>query len=158
VSVDVTVSEHAVAMPIDVSINLVSIFCADHRMLAAWYRTTFGFAEIEALRSDYFTALSAGPVALGFHHDDAYDLLDLGGHRSPTGTRVHCTFDAGDAATIDAAADRLREAGATVLKEPFTTYYGARQVVFADPEGNVMRLSTPQDALGGTTPTSGASS
>jgi uncharacterized glyoxalase superfamily protein PhnB len=129
------------------SVNLVSIFCADHRALAGWWSDTFGFREIAALSSPLFTALAAGGVALGFHHDDAYDLLDLGGERAAVGTRVHCTFDAGDAAAIDAAADRLRTAGARLIKEPFDTYYGARQIVFADPEGNVMRLSTAQAEL-----------
>lgn len=136
--------------------NLVSIFCADHRALAAWYTATFGLAEIAELSSPLFTALAAGQVALGFHHDDAYDLLGLGQERAAVGTRVHCTFDAGDAAGIDAAAGRLRAAGARLIKEPFDTYYGARQIVFADPEGNVMRLSTPQPELshlGGGSPT-----
>jgi catechol 2,3-dioxygenase-like lactoylglutathione lyase family enzyme len=129
------------------SMTLVSIFCTDHRALATWYAATFGFPEIESLSSPLFTALAAGGVALGFHHDDAYDLLDLGGERAPVGTRLHCTFAAGDAAEIDAAAGRLRAAGARLIKEPFDTYYGARQIVFADPEGNVMRLSTPQPEL-----------
>lgn len=130
-----------------VAMNLVSLFCADHVALAAWYRSTFGWPEIEAVRSSVFIALAAGPIALGFHHDDAYDLLDLAGERHPTGTRIHCTFDAGEAAAIDGSADRLRAAGAKVVKEPFDTYYGSRQVVFADPEGNVMRLSTAQPEI-----------
>jgi predicted enzyme related to lactoylglutathione lyase len=134
-------------LQIRASMNLVSIFCTDHRALAAWYGDTFGFAEIEGLSSPLFTALSAGPIALGFHHDDAYGLLGLDDERPAAGTRVHCTFDAGDAAEIDAAASRLRAAGARLIKEPFDTYYGARQIVFADPEGNVMRLSTPQREL-----------
>jgi uncharacterized glyoxalase superfamily protein PhnB len=140
-------SHPGLPIPIGASMNLVSIFCRDHRALAAWYADTFGFAEIEGVSSPLFTALAAGPVALGFHHDDAYDLLGLQDERAPEGTRLHCTFDAGDAATIDAAAGRLLAAGARLIKEPFDTYYGARQIVFADPEGNVMRLSTPQHEL-----------
>ena len=93
-SADVTVGDRRAVAPITASINLISIFCADHQRLAAWYQTTFGFPEVVALRSDLFTALSVGPIALGFHHDDAYDLLDLADRRAPIGTRVHCTFDA----------------------------------------------------------------
>lgn len=129
------------------SMNLVSIFCADHVALASWYQEALGFPEIEELTSPVFTALVAGRVALGFHHDDAYNLLGLDAYRAHSGVRVHCTFDAGTPAEIDAAADRLRAAGARLIKEPFDTYYGARQIVFADPEGNVMRLSTPQAEL-----------
>ena len=134
-------------MPISASVNLVSIFCDNHRELAQWYGTTFGFAEIVELSSPWFIALWAGRVGLGFHHDDAFDLLGLGDRRGATGTRLHCTLDAGPADEVDAAADRRRAVGATIIKGPFTTYYGARQIVFADPEGNVMRLSTPQPAL-----------
>ena len=129
------------------AVNLVSVFCADHVALARWYRTTFGFREVPEVASEVFAAVAAGPVALGFHHDDAYDLLDLGAERDPTGTRVHCTIVVGDADAVDAALEPLRSAGARVIKEPFTTYYGARQIVFADPEGNVMRLSSAQEAL-----------
>lgn len=132
---------------IHVSTNLVSIFCADHRALAEWYIETFAFAELTELTSPLFTAVAAGPIALGFHHDDAYELLGLSDRRAAGGTRVHCTFDVGHATTIDAVVDRLRAAGASIIKEPFTTYYGARQIVVADPEGNVMRLSSSQDAL-----------
>ena len=126
---------------------LVSIMCRDHVELASWYRSVFGFAEIEAVASPLFIALSAGPVALGFHHDDAYDLLGIADQRQPTGSGVHCTLVAGDEAAIDRSRRVLSAAGAVVVKEPFTTYYGARQIVFADPEGNVMRLSTPQHEL-----------
>jgi hypothetical protein len=34
-----------------------------------------------------------------------------------------------------------------VVKGPFTTYGDARQVVFADPEGNLFRVSDTQRAL-----------
>ena len=129
------------------TLGLVSIFCADHRALALWYSATFGFPEITELASPIFLALDAGAVALGFHHDDAYDLLGLSGERHGRGTRIHATFEAGDAAVIDAAPPALIAGGATVIKGPFTTYYGARQIVFADPEGNIMRLSTGQPAL-----------
>jgi uncharacterized glyoxalase superfamily protein PhnB len=129
------------------TVAVVSIFCADHRALADWYSAVFGFAEITELTSPIFIALDAGGIALGFHHDDAYDLLGLSEERHGRGTKIHVTFDAGDAAVIDAAPPVLVAGGATVIKGPFTTYYGARQIVFADPEGNIMRLSTTEPAL-----------
>ncbi len=129
------------------TVGLVSIFCADHQALAEWYSATFGFAEIPELASPIFIALDAGAVALGFHHHDAYDLLGLSEERHGRGTKIHVTFDVGDAAVIDAAPPTLVAGGATVIKGPFTTYYGARQLVFADPEGNIMRISTTEPAL-----------
>jgi uncharacterized glyoxalase superfamily protein PhnB len=142
-----TVPRDARTSSIPAAVNLVSIFCSDHRALADWYGATFGFSEITALTSPVFVALNAGAIALGFHHDDAYDLLGLPGERHPRGTKMHLTLGAGDIATIDAALPTLVDRGATVIKEPFTTYYGARQIVFADPEGNIMRISTTQADL-----------
>lgn len=137
--------------PISAAINLVSLFCRDHRSLADWYASVFGFAEIQEVASPLFVALAAGPLALGFHHADAYDLLDIGVERRARGTTVHCTFDIGSPERVDAALATLTAQGATILKAPFTTYYGARQIVFADPEDNVMRLSSRQDALSSST-------
>jgi uncharacterized glyoxalase superfamily protein PhnB len=142
-----TVQRDARSPLIPAAVNLVSIFCADHRALADWYGVTFGFSEITALTSPVFVALNAGAIALGFHHDDAYDLLGLAGERHPRGTKIHLTLDAGDAETIDGVCPTLIERGATVIRGPFTTYYGARQIVFADPEGNIMRISTAQSDL-----------
>lgn len=132
---------------INAAINLVSLFCCDHRALADWYASVFGFGEIQEVGSPVFVALAAGPVALGFHHADAYDLLGIEVARRVRGTTVHCTFDIGSPQDVDAALSTLNAHDATILKAPFTTYYGARQIVFADPEDNVMRLSSRQDAL-----------
>ena len=134
--------------PIPARVNLVSIFCRDHVRLADWYRSAFGWPEIDAVRSPIFRALDAGSVALGFHHDDAYDLLGLDDERGAVGTRIHLTLDVGTEAAVDAAEALLVAAGAAIRKAPFTTYYQARQIVFTDPEGNVMRLSSAQVDLG----------
>jgi uncharacterized glyoxalase superfamily protein PhnB len=128
-------------------VSLVSIFCADHRTLADWYQETFGFGEISALTTPLFIALAAGPIALGFHQDEAYDLLGIPGERSPRGTKLHLVFDLGHPDAVDAAVASLTAGGGQIIREPFTTYYDARQIVFRDPEGNVMRLSSSQAAL-----------
>jgi len=123
---------------------LASIFCRDHRALADFYVAAFGFPEVETVASPIFIGLDAGHVVLGFHADDAYDLLGLASERGRPGNRIHLTFDVGSFADVDAAADPLVALGATVVQGPFTTYYDARQVVLTDPEGNVFRISSSQ--------------
>ena len=123
---------------------LVSIFCRDHVGLAAFYAAALGFGPVDAVESPIFTALDAGRFVLGFHADEAYDLLGLADERDRPGNRVHITFDVGSFADVDAAAEPLVELGATLVQGPFTTYYDARQVVFTDPEGNVFRISSSQ--------------
>jgi uncharacterized glyoxalase superfamily protein PhnB len=133
--------------PLDAPVSLVSMFCADHQALATWYKRTLGFDEISVLTTPLFIALAAGPRAVGFHQDEAYDLLGVPGDRQPRGTRIHLVFDVGDATAVDAALPTLLAHGAVIVRKPFTTYYGARQIVFRDPEGNMMRLSSSQTAL-----------
>ncbi len=123
---------------------LASYFCTDHRALSAFYAASFGWPEIEAVRSPIFTALDAGGVVVSFHHDEAFDLLGLADRRDQAGNRLHLTLDVGSFADVDAAVEPLVALGATVIQGPFTTYYDARQVVLADPEDNVLRISSSQ--------------
>jgi len=141
---------------------LVSIFCRDHRALAAFYAEAFGFGPVDAVESPIFTALDAGRFVLGFHAEEAYDLLGLADQRDrrdqldepgqpveagQAGNRVHITFDVGSFDDVDEAAPAIAAAGATLVQGPFTTYYDARQVVFTDPEGNVFRISSSQPGV-----------
>jgi len=125
---------------------LVSLFCRDHRALAAFYAEAFGFGPVDAVESPIFTALDAGRFVLGFHADEAYDLLGLADQRDQAGNRVHITFDVGSFDDVDAAAPAMVAAGATLVQGPFTTY-DARQVVLTDPEGNVFRISSSQPGV-----------
>ncbi len=128
------------------SAQLISIMCRDHGALADFYTAAFGFPRVPEVESPIFIALAAGGVALGFHADDAFDLLGVGERRGNAGAH-HVTFDLGTPEAVDASVDRLCSLGATVVKGPFTTYYDARQVVFLDPEGNVFRVSDTQTPL-----------
>ncbi|MCU1378402.1 MAG: Glyoxalase/bleomycin resistance protein/dioxygenase [Acidimicrobiales bacterium] len=131
---------------------LASYLCRDHVGLAGFYASAFGWPSIEAVESPIFTALDSGRFAVGFHHDDAHDLLDIGARRDEGGSRMHLTIEVGTFTDVDAAVEPLVRLGATVVKAPFTTYYDARQVVLEDPEGNLFRISSTQDALHPTTP------
>lgn len=129
-----------------VTIALVSRLCRDHRRLADFYVAAFGLREIPEVGSPIFVALDAGGVALGFHADEAHELLGTADRRGLLGAD-HVTFDLGTPDAVEASVERLVELGATVVKGPFTTYYDARQVVFADPEGHLFRVSDHQGEL-----------
>lgn len=126
---------------------LISVFCTDHLALADFYARAFGFTEIEEIRSPIFTALDAGPIVLGFHADEAFDLLGIPERRALSGNSFHITFDIGTHADVDASVEHLLAAGATLIQGPFTTYYDARQLVLLDPEDNVLRVSSSQTAV-----------
>jgi predicted enzyme related to lactoylglutathione lyase len=133
-------------MPTAVAAQLVSHLCRDHEALARFYAEAFDFAEIPAVGSPIFIALDAGGVALGFHADEALDLLGIADRRGGT-TANHVTFDLGSADAVDASVASLTALGATLIQGPFDTYYAARQVVYADPEGNIFRVTDSQVAL-----------
>jgi catechol 2,3-dioxygenase-like lactoylglutathione lyase family enzyme len=126
--------------------QVVSFMCADHVALSDFYAAAFGFEPVREVASPIFVALAAGGVALGFHADEAFDLLEVGDRRGGV-TGNHITFDLGTAEAVDASVESFTSLGATLVKGPFTTYYDARQVVYLDPEGNVFRVSDTQDAL-----------
>ena len=126
--------------------QLVSFFCRDHLALADFYATAFGFDRVAEVESPIFVALPAGAGALGSPADEAFDLL-AGADRRGGVAATHVTFDLGTPEAVDASVEAFTALGATVVKGPFTTYYDARQVVFLDPEGNVLRVSDTQPAL-----------
>jgi uncharacterized glyoxalase superfamily protein PhnB len=58
-----------------------------------------------------------------------------------------------DRADVDRLYDELVDAGATAQQAPHDTLWGARFAVVADPEGNVIGLTSPSDpAYRGTPP------
>jgi predicted enzyme related to lactoylglutathione lyase len=126
--------------------QLLSTMCHDHVALADFYSAAFGFPRVPEVESPIFVALAAGGVALGFHADEALDLLGVADRRGGA-TGNHVTFDLGTAEAVEASVERFTALGATVVKGPFTTYYDARQVVYLDPEGNVFRVSDTQAPL-----------
>ena len=128
------------------SAQVVSTMCRDHVALADFYTAAFGFPRVPEVESPIFVALDAGGVALGFHADEAFDLLEVGDRRGGV-TGNHVTFDLGTPEAVEASVEAFTALGARVVKGPFTTYYDARQVVYLDPEGNVFRVSDTQTAL-----------
>jgi predicted enzyme related to lactoylglutathione lyase len=45
------------------------------------------------------------------------------------------------AAQVDAAGPLAVSLGGSIVKPAFDSYYGQRQIVLGDPEGNVLRLT-----------------
>lgn len=123
-----------------------NILARDVDALCAFYADVFGFPEIEGHRSPIYRCLDAGGVELGFNAPLAYELLNLR-ERAPNPEdgagplATYLTFELDCADAVDATMRKAVERGARVLKQPYDTYYNARQCVLEDPEGNVLRLN-----------------
>jgi catechol 2,3-dioxygenase-like lactoylglutathione lyase family enzyme len=124
-----------------VSLSLASIVSDDIVGLSTFYAEVFDLPEVEELRSDIFRGLDLAGVTLGFSTPVVYELLKIEPWRDATGTKQYLTFEAEDDADVDRLVARAVERGATLLHEPYRTYYDAWQAVLADPDGNVFRIN-----------------
>ncbi len=124
-----------------VTISLASIVSDDIVGLSDFYTATFGFPEVNELRSDIFRGLDVGGVTLGFSTPVVYEMLHIEPWAPASGTKQYLTFEVADDAAVDATTAAAVGNGAELLHEPYETYYNAYQAVLADPEQNVFRIN-----------------
>ncbi|MDE1186856.1 MAG: VOC family protein [Pantoea sp.] len=122
-------------------LSYVNVFARDIVALSGFYQRVFGFTEIEAIRSPIFRGLDTGKSALGFNAHDAYELLHLEDQADTRGVKFLLNIDVDSQADVDRMVPVAVEAGATLLKPPYVTYYNWYQAVLLDPEGNVFRIN-----------------
>lgn len=111
---------------------------------------TLGVADLAASREFYSTGLGWSPV---LDLDDEivfyqvghglliglFPLADLGadaGVEATAGTSFSLASNVGSESAVDAAVERARAAGATVLKRPQRASFGGYHAYIADPDGH----------------------
>jgi len=122
-------------------LSYVNIFARDVVALSGFYMQVFGFREIEAIRSPIFRGIDTGKSALGFNALDAYELLKLSDYADTKGIKFLLNIDVDAKEEVDRMVPVALAAGATLIKEPYVTYYNWYQAVLLDPEGNVFRIN-----------------
>jgi hypothetical protein len=122
-------------------LSYVNVFAKDVVALSGFYQRVFGFPEIEAIRSPIFRGLDTGRSSLGFNALDAYELLQLSDYSDTRGIKFLLNIDVDSQAEVDRRVPVAVEAGATLVKAPYLTYYDWYQAVLLDPEGNVFRIN-----------------
>lgn len=118
-----------------------SLTCKDVAASIAWYRDVLGFTVAQEFERDGKAAgavITAGQVRIVLNQDDGklgWDRIKGQG----------CYFQIGVAspADVDAAAERIRAAGGTILAEPEDRPWGARMFTFRDLDGFKLGISTP---------------
>jgi predicted lactoylglutathione lyase len=123
------------------TLSYVNVFARDIVALSRFYQDVFGFPEIEAIRSPIFRGLDTGRSCIGFNAPDAYDLLKLSEFSDPRGVKFLLNIDVDSPAAVDDLVPVAVDKGATVVKEPYKTYYNWYQAVLLDPEQNVFRIN-----------------
>jgi predicted enzyme related to lactoylglutathione lyase len=122
-------------------LEFVNIFARDIEKLASFYADVFGLEELVASRSPIFRGLKTKKANIGFNAYEAYALLNLQQWTDGAGIKAFTTFAVGGSEEVDRLTVVAVEKGATLLKAPFTTYYGWYQSVLLDPEGNAFRIN-----------------
>ncbi|RYF70805.1 MAG: glyoxalase [Comamonadaceae bacterium] len=122
-------------------LSYVNVFAKDVVALSGFYQRVFGFPEIEAIRSPIFRGLDTGKSSLGFNALDAYELLHLSQFSQTQGVKFLLNIDVDSREDVDAMVPVALEAGATLIKAPYLTYYHWYQSVLLDPEDNVFRIN-----------------
>jgi predicted enzyme related to lactoylglutathione lyase len=122
-------------------LGYLNIFAGDIAKLSGFYADLFGLEELVASRSPIFRGLRTKKANIGFNARDAYALLNLQKWTDGTGIKSFVTFDVDSVDEVDRLTPIAVEKGATLLKAPFTTYYGWYQSVLLDPEGNAFRIN-----------------
>ena len=122
-------------------LGYLNIFADNVVKLSGFYADVFGFEEILASRTPIFRGLKTDKANIGFNADEAYELLNLKKSNDRSGNRSFVTFDVDSVEEVDRLTPIAVEKGATLLKAPFTTYYGWYQSVLLDPEGNAFRIN-----------------
>lgn len=126
-------------------LSYVNIFAKDIVALSSFYMDVFGFTEIEAIRSPIFRGVATGKSAIGFNALDAYELLKLSDYSDTKGIKFLLNIDVDTPEEVDRMVPVALSKGATLIKEPYKTYYNWYQAVLLDPEGNVFRINKMLD-------------
>jgi uncharacterized glyoxalase superfamily protein PhnB len=122
-------------------LSYVNVFARDVVALSGFYMKVFGFTEIEAIRSPIFRGVDTGRSSLGFNAFDAYELLHLSEYSDTRGVKFLLNIDVDSKQDVDRMVPVAVDAGATLIKPPYETYYHWYQAVLLDPEGNVFRIN-----------------
>lgn len=121
-----------------------SVTCKDVAASIRWYEQVLGFTVAFPFEHEGTLAgavITAGNIRIVLNQDDGA----LGWDRIK-GQGFYLQINVASAADVDAAAERVRAAGGTLIDEPADRPWGARMFQLRDPDGFKLGVSSP---LGG---------
>ena len=118
-----------------------SLTCKALEASIRFYRDAIGFSVAQTFERDgkpVAAVVAAGNCHIVLNQDDG----KLGWDRIK-GQGFYLQINVAGAADVDAAAERIKAAGGTLLSEPADRPWGARMFQFKDPDGFKLGVSTP---------------
>jgi len=121
-------------------LSYVTFIAQDVDLMAEFYIAALGLEEVAESRDHRYREVRGGGCMIGFAMAGVRAALNLP-EAQPTGTRALLTFQVDALADLTDAVAKACAAGAELVRGAADTFFGQRQVVLRDPEGNVFRLS-----------------
>jgi uncharacterized glyoxalase superfamily protein PhnB len=121
-----------------------SLTCKDLEASIRFYRDAVGFSVVHSFEHEgrvVAAVVAGGDIRIVLNQDDG----KLGWDRIK-GQGFYLQINVAGPADVDAAADRIKASGSSLLSEPADRSWGARMFQFLDPDGFKLGVSTP---LGG---------
>lgn len=118
-----------------------SLTCKDLDTAIRFYRDAIGFTVVHSFENEgkvVAAVVAAGDIRIVLNQDDG----KLGWDRIK-GQGFYLQINVAGPADVDAAAERIKAAGSTLLSEPADRPWGARMFQFLDPDGFKLGVSTP---------------
>ncbi len=122
--------------------NMIAIFVADLGKMVAFYRDVLG-VEVKS-DGEHYTLFEHEGIELGmFARSMLPEFLeeDVTFPSGVNGT-FSLTIDVDDFLDVDEEVERLVDAGATAVAQPKDVPWGQRSSMIADPEGNMIEISS----------------
>ena len=117
-------------------VGYVILFVGDLERSIAFYRDVIGLPF--KLRGDGYAEFATGTTRFGLYDRNRLDELTGQGSAAPGSPGGEVVFVVGD---VDGEAERLRAAGARILKGPVDRAWGHRTLHLEDPDGFVVELA-----------------
>jgi uncharacterized glyoxalase superfamily protein PhnB len=118
-----------------------SLTCKDLDTAIRFYRDAVGFTVEHSFEHEgkvVAAVVAAGDIRIVLNQDDG----KLGWDRIK-GQGFYLQINVAGPADVDAAAERIKAAGSSLLSEPADRPWGARMFQFLDPDGFKLGVSTP---------------
>ena len=127
----------------DYTFNTVGLFTTDNVKMVAFYRDIFGF-HTEWNGSDPNVEMTLGDSRIIMFPRDAFEQMTSQQYAYPNGVNgtVELSIDVPCFADVDKEYERAVSMGAKPIFAPTTEPWGQRTCYVADPEGNLIEISS----------------
>ena len=123
--------------------NTIGLFTTDNARMVTFYRDIFGF-KTEWNGTDPNVEMSLDTSRIIMFPRDAFEQMTSQQYAYPNGTNgtIEISFDVPCFADVDREYERAVSMGAKPIFAPTTEPWGQRTCYVADPEGNLIEISS----------------